>query len=107
MKKICPVCQKEFEQTSHRQLYCSVQCRKINKIAVSKKWKYCNHRDCLYFCDTKDYNRCDFNWLTGELRDCGRGAECTKYKHATPSERRKYRNLKLKGNEDGDGRPLY
>lgn len=107
MKKVCPVCQKEFEPINGRQKYCSLECRKTNKIAVSKKWKYCNHRDCLYFCDTKDYNRCDYNWLTGELRDCGRGAECTKYKHSTPSERRKYRNLKLKGNEDGDGRPLY
>lgn len=112
--KICPVCQKEFEVKSSfsYQIYCSVQCREENnkikrRKQRPKKWKYCNRRDCLYFCDTKDYNRCDYNWLTGNLRDCGRGAECTRYKHATPSERKKYRNSVLRKDEEGRNKSIF
>lgn len=104
MKRICPVCKKAFEVKSSfsYQFYCSAKCREENRKTKrrkqpTKKWKYCNLKDCLYYCDSKNSdNRCDYLWLTGQPRECGRGAECTKYKHSAPKEREKYRNSIIK-----------
>ena len=110
------MCNKEFEPAHNNQKYCSVKCRnKATAISEAKKrgtlprkpWHYCKRKDCLYYHDTKNFdNRCDYLWLTGQPRGCGRGAECTKYKHSTPKKREEYRNSILK--EDGvKNKPIY
>lgn len=103
--KICPVCQKEFKPKSKTQRCCSKECRySIRKI----QWRYCNRKDCLYYNDSvHTYNRCDYNYLTDNLRCCKKGAECTKYKHATPTERRRYRDKILRKDNEGGNKPIF
>lgn len=51
----------------------------------------CKRTDCLYYSPKVDYNGCDYCFLTGNLRGCQRGEECTKYRYATEQQRLQYR----------------
>lgn len=121
--KICPICGKEFEPAHNNQKYCCPKCQKeaIRLLAKerrlkkkpknkrkSKPWQHCNRTDCLYYNDSKTpINYCDYNWLTGQLKSCKGGAECTKYKHSTAEERKRYRNSVLKKDEEGRNMSIF
>ena len=109
MVKYCRFCGKKYESEYKRQKYCSATCRKkarykSNFPDYQKPKKLCNRKDCLYY---NDYpNHCDYNYLTGELRGCKGGDSCTRYKKATESERKKYRNKMLREDEQGRNRSI-
>ena len=113
MTKVCGICGEKFETTNRRKKYCCEQCKvEANRIHNRKNYyvekpstgKHCNHKDCLYY---NDYpNHCDYNYLTGKLRGCKSGNSCTRYKKATESERKKYRNKILREDEQGRNRSI-
>ncbi len=106
--KVCKHCKREYQARSNGQIYCSEQCRlkakqlrlkarsEANVVYQPNTHKLCNRKDCLYY-NKYDANRCDFFYLTGELRGCKNGDSCTRYKKATESERKKYRDKILRG----------
>ncbi|MEE0264277.1 MAG: hypothetical protein UD936_01490 [Acutalibacteraceae bacterium] len=110
--KICKFCKKEYEARSGTQKYCSEQCRlkakAVRKKAQSKSdidlranpHKLCTRKSCLYYSQTGP-NRCDYFYLTNNLRGCKSGEACTRYKKATEDERKKYRNKVLRTDEEG------
>lgn len=102
--KVCGICGEKFETPNIRKKYCCEKCKvEANRIRNRNKHyiekpntsKHCNRKNCLYY-NKYDLNRCDYFYLTGELRGCKNGDSCTRYKKSTESERRKYRNSKLK-----------
>jgi hypothetical protein len=122
MTRNCKFCQKEFEPTHHRQKYCCDKCKvDANRIRSResyykekpnpKGWHFCDRKDCLYYNDykvnKKPENRCDYNWLTGLLRDCRKGAECNKYIHSTPAKRKKFRNSVFSKDTEGRNKLIF
>lgn len=121
--RACKNCHKLFEPKANNSRYCSLSCRyeaqiKRNRISRQKKkatattktlpWKYCNRTDCLYYNDSWNYlNKCDYLWLTGKLRGCGRGEDCTKYIQATREARKKYRNSVIREDEEGRNKAIF
>lgn len=117
MTKTCAHCGKEFvidTPLKNAKKYCSRECvaevirirnrEKYNKRKKSQhqvnaetkpaeERKYCKRYDCLYHPYQSADNNCDYTLITGEPRGCPGGERCTRYKHATPAER-KVRQLK-------------
>ena len=50
----------------------------------------CKRKDCLYSPPPTHKNGCDYAYLTDRLRNCPVEG-CTRYRHATEAERRRYR----------------
>ena len=50
----------------------------------------CKRKDCLYIPPPTHKNGCDYAYLTDRLRNCPIES-CTRYRHATESERQRYR----------------
>lgn len=50
----------------------------------------CKRKDCLYIPPPTRKNGCDYAYLTDRLRNCPIES-CTRYRHATEAERRRYR----------------
>lgn len=94
MTKICPQCGTEFtvygtNQNSRK--YCSKECyTEANRKLASEPGARirCRRYDCLYRPQKSADNGCDYFLITGELRNCPPGKDCTCYKHATPAERK-------------------
>ena len=53
------------------------------------KIKMCKRYDCLYSPGETAHNGCDYFLVTGKYRNCPNGKNCTKYKQATPQEKRR------------------
>lgn len=111
MTKICAHCGKEFEiidSSRNSQKYCSRDCynevakerskiyRELNGKIKSKEpqptkddGKRCKRYGCLYHPSKTAANSCDYTLVTGKLRGCAPGQDCTCYKRGTKEERKR------------------
>ena len=112
MIKKCDWCGKQF-QSSSRKKYCCEECLRLGKNEYARLRsehkkikdsylqsyyttnKLCKRYDCLYHAPYGSQNACDFCYLTGRLRNCGRGDNCTRYITSTPEEKQQFRTLMM------------
>lgn len=113
MIKSCARCGKEFEiidPSRNSQKYCSRECYNevsrvknserrqryretehniVERKSTKEQGKLCKRYGCLYHPNKAAANSCDYTLITGKLRGCACGKDCTCYKRGTAKERKR------------------